>query len=91
MKVVHDRNKNEFYIELANGKKAVLRYTWDGTTLTVFEITVPDSHNYYVLAAKLMEHFVEFIQRSSLKLGLGCDFAREYMKSQPHLAHLVDE
>ena len=90
MDVNHDKKNQEFFIELPNEEKAILKYRWDGFGVAPFEINIPKSQNEKELGSALMDAIVMFVQQSSLRLKPRCDFAVEYMKSQTHLQHMVD-
>lgn len=90
MDVNHNKKNQEFFIELSNEEKAILKYIWDGFGIAPFEIVIPKGQNEKELGNALMEAAVMFVQQSSLRIKPRCEFAIEYMKSQTHLQHMVD-
>ena len=90
MDINHDKKNQEFFIELPNGEKAILKYRWDGFGIAPFDIVIPKNQNEKELGNSLMEAAVMFVQQSSLRLKPRCDFAVDYMKQQHHLQHMVD-
>jgi predicted GNAT family acetyltransferase len=88
MEVIHDKEKNRFYIVLDGGECRV-DYTCKGDCMDVFETFVSREERGKGLATKMLKEVMEYAKRNNLKIKPTCPYIKVFLRRHPEYKELV--
>jgi len=85
------KDKGQFFIELKEGKRAILDFVKKGNEVYVIYVYTPPEFRGRGIATKLMEALVSYCKKNNMKIFPICPYAVSFFEKNTELKHMLSE